>query len=563
MIRVLSACAGLSPVSPEPSSELREALSFLDDPVAPETVVEAGYGIGLLGLAATGSLWLVSGGLTLPMTLGLAAIVASAVHVVHTLPQVFARARETRALGELPDLVLRVVLSMRLSPATERATSFAAETGEGPLARSLTRHVRRATLEGGDAILTFADEWEHRFPAVGRAATLVTAAGEMPAPDRERTLDRALTAVLDGMRDEMMAFAGRIRRPVTALYAFGVLLPTALVALLPAASAAGVGVTIWTVGLVYDLLLPAILTVAGGWLVTTRPVAFPPPTVERAHPDVSVRAGESTLLGLAVGVTGWATIGRALPAWGGPFFAVSFGCGTALWHYYRPVVAVYRQVRAVETGLTDALSLVGRHVANGCAIETAIERTATDLDGEVAEVFERAAIQQRQLKVSVEASFLGEYGALADLPSPRTRGSVALLSLAATKGTPVGPALLRLAEHVDDLARVEADARRDLDAICGTLETTGAAFGPMVAGSTVALADGIAAGSKIGIGGSLPGLGFVVGGYVFASAVLLTGLATALTRGFDRALVGIRAGRALVLAGVIYPLSYLLVSGLV
>ena len=561
----LELCATLSPVSAEPSDELQESLAFLGNPVDAATVVDAGYGLGTAGVAVILVLWVVVlGGLPLPAVLALVAFIAAVIHAVHALPRVLARARQTRALGKAPDLVSRAVLSMRLSPSTERAAEFAAETSNGPLARSLGRKVRRGDLDGSDALVTFAAEWDDRFPALGRALTLVSTAGRMQPLDRERTLDRSLSTVLDGTRSEMADFAGRIRRPVTALYAFGVLLPTALVALLPAAGAAGIGVTIATVVVFYDVLLPVGLTVAGVWLVANRPVAFPPPTVDRSHPDVPNGAEQSVLAGGVAAAGGYLLARSHLPPWGTPFVALCLGLGVGIWHYYHPVVAVYEQVEAVEDGLTDALSLVGRHVANGKAVEVAVERTAEDLDGEIADVFETAASQQRQLKASVEEAFLGENGALSDLPSPRAKGTIAVLSLAATEGKPVGEALLGIADHVDDLGAVEAEARRDLDAVCGTLETTGAAFGPMVAGSTVALADGMASGgTEMSVGGSMPGLGFAVGGYVVATALLLPALSTALGRGFDRALVGVSAGRSLALAAVVYPLSYLLVSGLV
>ena len=64
------------------------------------------------------------------------------------------------------------------------------------------------------------------------------------AGERARTLDRAMDAVLDGTRDRMAAFADDVQGPATAVYAFGVLLPLALVSVLPAARAAGLPATL-------------------------------------------------------------------------------------------------------------------------------------------------------------------------------------------------------------------------------------------------------------------------------------------------------------------------------
>jgi len=566
MIRLRSRClralAGLYPWEVEPSGDLQRALGFLGAGVDPATVVRAGYGLGaLVAAAALGATALFGlGVLGLLVSVALALL---AVHLVHETPQVAALARRTRALGRTPDLVARAVLRMRVAPSPERAAVFAARSGDGPLAESLHGHVRRAQASGGDALASFGAEWAEWYPELERALGLVSAAGSLDRPDRERTLDRALSVALEGTRSGMQSFAAGINRLVTALYAFGVLLPTALVALLPAADAAGIGVTSWSVAVVYDLLLPLGVVAAGVRLVARRPVAFPPPSVDRSHPDVPDRQWSVLAAAAVCALAGWVVSRRLLPPWAGPFAAVGTGAGVALRLRYRPVVAVYSRVRDVESGLTDALALVGRRVANGAAVESAVRTAAADLDGAMGEVLDRAATRQRQLNAGPVAAFLGDHGALSDVPSPRVRGSVAVLGLAAREGQPAGAALLALADHVDDLRRVERESRRDLEEVCGTLHSTGALFGPMVAGATVALADTLADGpAAAGTAGTLPWLGPAVGGYVLVFAVVLPALATALSRGFDGPLVGYRVGRALLLATPVYLSSYLVVSGI-
>jgi hypothetical protein len=83
-------------------------------------------------------------------------------------------------------------------------------------------------------------------------------------------------------------------------------------------------------------------------------------------------------------------------------------------------------------------------------------------------------------------------------------------------------------------------------------------FGPLVAGSTVALAGGMVGGSGVvpGEGGSLPYLGLSIGLYALALATILPALSTALVRGFDRALVGARVGKSLLIATIVYLVAY-------
>ncbi|WP_128225420.1 type II secretion system F family protein [Halobacteriaceae bacterium SHR40] len=565
LLQGLESLARLYPEDVDPGEDLRLALDFLDWPITAADVVRAGYVLGaIVGMLCVAPAVLVPSKFRVVVFLAAVSLGLLTTHTVHTGPKLWATARRTRALGATPDLVARTVLSMRLSPTPERAAVFTARTGEGRLANSLEKHVRQTRHTARSGLAAFGDAWADLFPALRRSVALVTAAGNAAEHDRGRLLDQALTVVMDGTRDQMQSFGAQVRTPATALYAFGVLLPTALVALLPAAGAAGVGVTPLSVVVLYNVVLPGILVGAGIWLLARRPVAFPPPDVTTEQTGVT----DWRRLALAVGafgtVAGWLIGTSILPSWGPPILAVGLGAGLWLWLRYRPIVSVYGRIRDVEESLPDALSLVGRRVANGRAVETAIDQAADELDGEAGEMLADGATRQRQLQIGVHEAFLGRHGALEQLPSPRVRGSIALLALAAREGRPAGSALLSLAEHVEDLQTIEQEARHSLAHVCRTLQSTGMVFAPMVAGSTVALAEGIGGQTLLGGSGqSLVWLGGPVGVYVLFLAAFLTALATGLTRGLDQSLVGYRAGRALVCAGITYTVSYLLVGILI
>lgn len=558
----LEILASLYPWTVEPSEELRLALDFLDQPTSPGVVVRAGYvaGTGVAGILLTISAF-VPRTFQIAILLGAVAMGVLTMHLVHSVPKLWATAKRTRALGAAPDLVARAILRMRLSPTPERAAAFASRTGEGILADSLARHVRRSRHTASAGLVTFGNAWADLFPSLRRSLALVSAAGSAAEHDRGRLLDRALAVVMDGTRDEMQSFGARIRTPATALYAFGVLLPTALVALLPAGGAVGVGVTPLSVVLLYNVLLPGVLLGAGVWLLADRPVAFPPPDVTSEHPDVPDRRWLVLSAGVSAGLLAAVVTAGLFPPWGPPVSAVGLGLGVTLWLQYGPTVEIYDRIEAIEESLPDALTLVGRRVANGRAVETAIAHTGTELDQPIGDVLSAGARRQRQLQVSIDDAFLGRHGALRRVPSPRVRGSFALLSLAAREGRPAGTALLSLADHVEDLQRIEREARHTIGDVCRTLQTTGMIFAPMVAGATVSLAEGIGGAALRAEGGhSLTWLGGPVGVYVLVLAVFLTGLSTGLTRGFDRALVGYRSGQAVVSATCIYLVSYLLVG---
>ncbi|MFB6122679.1 MAG: type II secretion system protein [Haloferacaceae archaeon] len=550
---VVRALARAYPWDVDSGDELDRALGFLGSDRSAETVVRAGYGALLPAVAVLA----VVGGLVAPQrpVVVVAAALAGSVgvtHVVHRAPVVLATLERTRALGSVTGLVGRVVLRMRIEPTVERSASFAARTGDDALAESLREHARRTEGTPETGLDGFAAEWEEWFPTLPRAVSLIESAADEPAEERDQTLDRTMATVLDGVGDEMADFAGNVRGPVTAVYAFGVLLPLALVGVLPAARAAGVRVSLFGFVAFYDVLLPLALCWATVWLFARRPVAFPPPRVERAHSDVPDGDWLPVLAGLAGGVAGWWVSSAVVAPWATPVAAVGLGLGCALVVRYRPVKAVRDHVRDVESGLDDALYLVGQRVAEGEAVETALDHAGEELTGATGDLLGETASLQRRLGVGVSEAFLGDYGSLAALPSPRTKGAAALLSLAATEGRPAGGAIVATADQLTKLRQVEADARRELASVTDTLGNTAAVFAPLVGGSTVALAERL-----VRTGGTtrlasasiaVPDLGLAIGVYVLLLTAILTVLTTGLTRGLDRALIGYRVGVALLLA---------------
>jgi Flp pilus assembly protein TadB len=554
-VRAVVALSRLYPWPVEASADLRRAVTYLRVDVEPGAVVRAGYGAGFLAATALGLAGALVGLPAAVVATVACAVGLGAVHCVHATPGTLATMRRTAALGDAPDLVGRAVLRMRIAPSVEHAAAFAGRQGQGPLADSLAGHVRRARGTPDSGLAGFAAEWSDWFPSLRRSALLVESAAAAPAGERARTLDRAMTAVLDGTRDRMADFADDVQGPATGVYAFGVLLPLALVSVLPAARAAGVPATLPAIVVGYDVVLPAGLLWATVWLLARRPAAFPPPDVPTDHPAVPDSRWPSLAAGGAAAAVGY-VVGHLLAGWGGPLLAAGWGPGVALLVWFRPVKRVRDRARAVEAGLPDALYLVGRRVEQGAAVEAAVAAAADEVDDPTGAVLADAARRGRQLRLDLRAAFLGEYGPLATLPSQRARTAAATLSLAAREGRPAGEAAVAMADHLDELTAVEREVRRSLARVTDTLASTALLFAPLVGGVTVALADGLT-----GVEGAVEpvpvaGLGLAVGAYVLLLAVVLTTLSVGLDRGLDRALVGHRCGVALVAAPSVFLAAF-------
>lgn len=555
--------ATLAPRTPEPDEDLRRAVAYLGLDVSATTVARAGEGAalpaGILVGIVTGSV----GPPVVAVALGAAAGLATG-RGVERAPVALAAVRRTRALGATAGLVGRIGVRLHVEPSPERAAAVAARTGEGRLAASLARHVRLARGGPGSGLRSFGGEWCDRFPALARATRLLVASADDPPAERARTLSRALDATLDGTRERVADFASDVRGPLSGLYAFGVLLPLALVGTVPAASVAGLRVGVPSVVLVYDLLLPVVLVAASARLLVGRPVAFPPPSVGRDNPAVPDGAWRSAGAGVVAAAVAGVVAAALVGQWAVGVAALGGGLGVALVVRFRPTKQVRDRVREAESDLPDLLRVVGRRVARGESVETALADAGTRLDGETGRLVAEAVDRQRRLDATVPESFLGTEGALAATPSRRFRGAAALFALAAREGTAAGEALTEMGDHLDGLRRVEREGRRELASVTGTLANTAALFGPLVGGATVALAAGITGDVGVVGGRALPAaaLGPAVGAYVLLLAATLTTLATGLERGLDRALAGYRVGLALATATTTYLLAVVVAGAL-
>ena len=541
--------------------EYGRACRLLGVSVAPEAVLAGSYvlavGIWLVGVAAlvvgSGPVAVVAGAGSALTAVGVALAGRYGVGLA-------AQARQIRALGAAPSLVATLVLGTALWPSAERAAAFAVSAGDGLLCESLDTHRRRASRTPRSGLAAFGREWSAEFPALEQSLTRIERAAAVTPAERDELLDSARREILHGTRDEMASFAADLRAPATALYAFGVLLPLAMVALLPAVGAAGVPVSPSLLVVTYGIVLPGGLVVASAWLLARRPVAFPPAPVGRSHPDVSTGTKTALGTGAAVAVGAWLAGHAVLPAWAPPVAALGLGTGVALVVYYRPVAEVREHIEAVEDGLPAALSAIGRRVERGESVETAfdtaVEATPEPLAGVLAETVER----QGRLGVGIETAFRGEHGTLSTLPSPRLRRAAVLLGAAADIGPPAGDTIATMGDHLEELTEVERETRRQLAQVTGTLSNTAAVFGPLVGGATVAMSATMQGGGPIK-SVSTVALGPVIGWYCLVLAVVLTALSTGLHRGLDRALVGYRAGLALCSATAVYCVA-VVVTGL-
>ncbi|WP_435098256.1 type II secretion system F family protein [Halarchaeum sp. P4] len=469
-------------------------------------------------------------------------------YVLLRVPDLALALHESRVVGAGPGFVARLALRVRFEPSAEAAARFAARTGDGPLADALAYRIRATAGTPDTALDAVADDLSN--PGLQRAVALVRAAVETPVADRGRVLDRALAAAHDATERHVREGIRAVRGPVNAVYAFGVILPLALVGLVPVAPAAGVTLPLGVVAVLYDVVLPLALLAAAVWVLANRPAVFP---AGRADQSVTPDYRRAAMFGLGAAVL--AGIGAVVldVAWALPVVVLCCGLGVTLAEASRAAVAVDDHAEAVSAGLPDATAVVGRRLAGGAPLETAVAAAGETIPGPTGELFAAADRTRRALGRPLDDAFFGRHGVVGPEHGSRVHGTLRLALDAATGGRAGGRVLSEVADGLDGVQRLEADARADLADLADTLVRTGGLFAPVIAGVTVTLAGNV--GTLDGSGGSaLPvaSLGLVVGGYVAWSAVVLTALGVCLDGGVRRAQLAYRVGTSLATAGACY-----------
>ncbi len=433
-------------------------------------------------------------------------------------PKIHAKFMKIHSLGDIPEIQSYIVMSMKLVPNMERAIAFAAGNSLKPLAKDLQKliwdiHIRvYSSID--EAIIAFANRWGKNSEYFKRSLHLVKSSTNEPdEAQRIMTLNKSLDIVLDGTKTLMDGFAAKLKTPTYVLYSIFILIPLALVALLPAVGIVGVRIDALTLVLIYDIILPLITLLYSEYILLQRPATFSPPDISDKHPSLSnirlIRKSVtivSLIIGAAVGFSGYIILYL-----GNPFSIVSQESMTGLVPATFPVVwaitsiitvyclgvyTPYKRIRdgikQIETEFADSLFILGRRITEGRSAEEAFAYTSETMRGsKIGDVFTDVAKNLTSMRTTLHgAIFNEEYGAFKDVYSERVHTIMRLFTESVHKShEAAGMAIIKLADHLKELQEVEANIKRSLYDVTSTMRSTAMIFAPFIGGVTLALSE--------------------------------------------------------------------------
>ncbi len=433
-------------------------------------------------------------------------------------PKIYAKFMKIHSLGDIPEIQSYIVMSMKLVSNMERAITFAAENSTRPLANDLKKliwdiHIRTYSSID-DALIAFANQWGKNSEYFKRSLHLVkSSVNEPDEAQRIITLNKSLDIVLEGTKTMMDSFSARLRTPTYVLYSIFILIPLALVALIPAVSIVGVRIDTVTLVLIYDIILPLATFFYSEYILLQRPATFAPPHISDMHPELSgIRTVKKMTIftaltvGAIVGVSGY-----ILVYIGNPFdivsqeamsgllprtFPVVWAITSIITIYCLGVYTPYKKIRdgikQIESEFADALFVLGRRISEGRSAEEAFGHTSENMKGsKIGEVFADVAKNLTGIRTTLHgAIFNEEYGAFRYVYSDRVHTTMRMFTESVHKSNEAaGVAIIKLADHLKELQEVEDNIKRSLYDVTSTMRATAMIFAPLIGGVTLALSE--------------------------------------------------------------------------
>jgi len=360
-------------------------------------------------------------------------------------------------------------------------------------------------------------EWSEYFK---RSLHLIRSSiHEREEASRIITLNRALDVALDGTKDMMNKFANKLHQPTMVIYSIGIMIPLAVVAMLPATGLVGLKITIIQVFFLYDVILPVFIFFYTRKILLSRPATFNPPKIPPDHPSLvkinkKRRLIISCIIGFLIALPG--IIFVLLPVLfpnGSTNYIINFiikpdglnlffpvtlfiiwGFAAAVTIYcisvYYPYKKVRDNIKHIEKEFSDALYILGKRIAEDKSPEESFMYTAKTMEGsKIGKIFSQTGYNLTAMHTNLrDAMFNQEYGSLKDVHSDRVKAIMRLFVEGIKKSQrAVSISIIRIADHLKGLQEIENKIKDTLYSLTSTLRATVTIFAPLIGGITLSI----------------------------------------------------------------------------
>ena len=409
-------------------------------------------------------------------------------------PKFRAKSFKAQSLGELPEIFNFFIMAMKVIPSLEVAVKFTAFATDGNLASTL-RKVLMKSIASKHSVESLLDGVMGELHGWGgfleRSYQLMKSSlSERDETARNIVLDRSLAVIMKGSEKIMEDFSRSLHMPVLLLYSLGIMIPLAIVAMIPAISVMGISITFRHVIIFYDIIVPVFIFIWAIFILSRRPVAFSK-TIYPEKPGIAT-AGISTIV-FTIFILIWRF--HPLPFLPETSYLILSGIAPfsiLAWSSSKNGIELLNNVSSMESELPDALFILGKRIGEGRPAEEAfIYMSRSMKDSSLGEIFRKASMKiMLENRTISQALFNSSTGVISSIPSRRIYSVLKLLVESMEKsGRIAGNVIIKTADHLRELERVETETRRALHSVISMMKGTALVFAPLIGGITVALAD--------------------------------------------------------------------------
>jgi Flp pilus assembly protein TadB len=510
-------------IKPDPrvEIELRRNLEYLWYHLEPDQVMGFGCVVMLLFFLATGILF-TTGFVCFPVGIFFGLI---GVAIFLGMPKYFdmlAERKRMKSVGEMPLIILYLVMYLRNNPVMDNAMVFAATNLRGPIAidfRKLLWDVyNRRYFTVDDALTRYAQLWAKFHHPFVESIRLLQAASYEANFERKKTMyDQAVEIIFAGTAEKMKHYAQGLKLPMTVIHALGVMLPVMGLVMFPmVVMFLSELISSSTLFFVYNVLLAGIVFWFGNQTLSSRPETSTSISEELRHPDLPKKGYYRIKIGkkiMDIPVKPVALcIGFLIALPGLTYFLhpaspehfqfkylyqtllIILGLGTGIHVYYtytsKQWVKIRNEIRQLELELPEALFQIGNRLLSGVPIEVAIGEALHVIRGaKISEMFRRITNLMKSMNMTFEdALFHPTLGVMKYYPSVMITSVMKVIVASSRKGLkPVAYSMLSISEYLHKLHLLEEQIWDLLGDTASNMRFQATFLAPMISGVVVGL----------------------------------------------------------------------------
>jgi len=428
---------------------------------------------------------------------------AVAMFVTAYYPELVEKRMKADCIGEVPETINYMTMSMRINPSLHRAVVFAAKNSKEPISSGLKKiswdvYMReQVSLE--ESFLNFAMEWGEWNENLKRSLYAIRSAIlEQTDEGFKNALKRANDIVIEGTKQEVEDFANSLQTPTTILFAIGVLLPLIVGAMLPMIALGGLDISGMTGGgteyaspislpivvLFMNVIFPLSAFLYSYHIVGRRPGMRKPISVQR-NTTKTIHVLISIILFVSIGLLislFYPSLQSSMPL---PFFflilvPISYYCLSTSYKEKKE----RERISKMEEQFPDALFQLGSRIAEGTSLEKALITTSQSLrDTEVSELFDDISSSLKITRLSIEETLFGDRGVLVNHPSKNIKTIMkTVIKISEKDPEQAGKTIMKIANYKQDLQDMENELKNMLSKSVEMMKGTTLIFAPVTMG---------------------------------------------------------------------------------